>query len=243
MRSHFGGFISYDTRPGPGVYMLPPLTGYDKHDVRKLRYPAYSMGIKTPILGMGLPTRTPGPQYMIEKNYTRFGKNGIPAYTMRPQLPHFGRMKIPGPGTYAPEKCPRMKEQRPPAYSMASRTPLRKHDQTPGPNRYEIPTYLGPKVPTKPASAAYTMTGRPHGLSGFQGPGPAQYNPADLNKYKHKPPQYSIAGRNQLPGDRTRIPGPAAYYPGYLPGPDPPKFSFGIKHSPYMEPLILETDN
>lgn len=64
--------------PGPGAYMLPPLVGYPNHGLTKKRYPAYTMAKP---LQSKIRTSGGGP-YAIERNYTRYGKNGIPAYSM-----------------------------------------------------------------------------------------------------------------------------------------------------------------
>ena len=58
--------------------MLPPTVGYEKHDVRKKRNPAYSIGAKTK-----LPSEEPGPApYNLRQNQTRFGNTYSPAYSI-----------------------------------------------------------------------------------------------------------------------------------------------------------------
>lgn len=47
----------------------------------------------------------------------------------------------------------------------------------------------------------------------LKSPGPAAYQVVDPCVYKHKPPQYSIYGRNFTPGERTQKPGPGAHFP------------------------------
>merc|ERR1711934_79889 len=52
-------------------------------------------------------------------------------------------------------------------------------------------------------------------------------------------------GRNLMPTDCTRKPGPGAHCPEKVKvnKPHNPTFSFGITHSDYCEPLILNIDN
>ena len=47
-----------------------------------------------------------------------------------------------------------------PKYSMGSRTKYRKCDAYPAANSYSLPQLIGPKIPSKPASNAYSMTSR-----------------------------------------------------------------------------------
>ena len=45
-------------------------------------------------------------------------------------------------------------------YSMGDRTKYRKCDAYPSPNSYSLPQLIGPKIPSKQASNAYSMTSR-----------------------------------------------------------------------------------
>ena len=77
----------------------------------------------------------------------------------------------------------------------------------PSPNTYTLPTYIGPRVPTRAASACYSMAGRLH-LGGFdtdyaKTPGPARYEVLDPSKIGPKSPAYSILSRNYMPGGRS----------------------------------------
>ncbi|KAK7789714.1 hypothetical protein R5R35_009571 [Gryllus longicercus] len=233
-------YISLFPGPGPGAYLLPPLTGYENHDIRKRRPPAYSLAKRMDPLYKIV---TPGPQYAIEKNYTRYGKDGTPAYTMRPKTFIMSRLQIPGPGAHSPELCPRMKEIRPPAYSMSSRTNPRKVHDNPSPAQYELPKYLGPNIPLKPSLPAYSLGNRERGVTAFPTPSPSEYTPVMTEIYKRRYPQYTMGARLMFGCDRTPRPGPAAYYPTFNQCREPPNFSFGIKHSRYMKPVILECDN
>ncbi|KAJ9585731.1 hypothetical protein L9F63_002521 [Diploptera punctata] len=218
--------------PGPGTYMLPPTVGYDKHDITRKRNPAYSMAVKTSVYSK---KPSPGP-YSIKQNQTRFGDTYNPAYSMGIKTALVARDKVPGPGTYAPEKCPPMKETRPPAYTIGARTPLHKAGLGPGPNQYSVPTTVG-------VGPRYTMTGKPGGLKCDKSPGPAKYDPTNLNIYKQKAPRVTITGRTAGVSDRSRNPGPAAYCPMYRPCRGGGQITFGVKHSDNSPPLILEEDN
>jgi len=73
-------------------------------------------------------------------------------------------------------------------------------------------------------------------------PGPGAYGvpPPDVNK--NKTPSYSMTARNNAPGDTTQKPGPGAHSPErvYANKRQAPKFSFGIRHSQYTAPLIVD---
>ncbi len=51
-----------------------------------------------------------------------------------------------------------------------------------------------------------------------------------------------MLGRNNMPGDSTVKPGPGSHYPEnvYLTKRKAPQCSFGIRHSQYVAPLIVE---
>ena len=72
-------------------------------------------------------------------------------------------------------------------------------DATPSPNTYTLPTLLGPRIPNRPFSACYSMTGR-QSLGGFdtdyaKTPGPAVYSVMDPDTYQKKAPAYSMLSR------------------------------------------------
>ena len=60
--------------------------------------------------------------------------------------------------------------------------------------------------------------------------------------YKQEPPHYSMIARNEMPGDTTQKPGPGKYSPEkvWLHKQQAPGYSFGIRHSLYEAPLIVE---
>jgi len=90
------------------------------------------------------------------------------------------------------------------------------------------------------------MTGRST-IHGFdedlaRTPGPAKYNTTGPNIYRNKQPLYSMLGRNMMPGDNTRKPGPGAHSPEkvYINKRKAPTFSMGIRHSEFITPLIVD---
>jgi len=75
--------------PGPGVYMLPPTVGYDKHDNRKQRLPQYSFGMRTRAPGEDL---GPGPgAYKVDK-LTRYGTSKGLEFSMAPRTNVIGKI-------------------------------------------------------------------------------------------------------------------------------------------------------
>lgn len=53
-----------------------------------------------------------------------------------------------------------------------------------------------------------------------QTPGPAAYIVVDPCVYTKKSPQYSMTGRNFVPGETTKKPGPGAHYPELVRNPN-----------------------
>ncbi|KAG8515720.1 Outer dense fiber protein 3, partial [Galemys pyrenaicus] len=77
-----------------------------------------------------------------------------------------------------------------------------------------------------------------------QTPGPAAYRQTDVQVTKAKAPQYTMAARVEPPGDKTLKPGPGAHSPEKVTVTKPwaPVVTFGIKHSDYMTPLIVDVE-
>ncbi|KAJ8949022.1 hypothetical protein NQ318_005196 [Aromia moschata] len=220
--------------PGPGKYMLPPVTGYRNHDYSKYRNPQYSIGMK--LTGGGKRPPGPGPQYDV-RNMTTYGKISPPAYTIKSRAKPLSGFQVPGPGTYKNELVPRMKEKRPPAYSMSIRYPPLRRMQIPGPDTYKLPTTIGPKVPDLHANAAYSLSYKHNLISKDQSPGPAKYAGINTNVYKYKHPNYTVSPRVFPPGSKPAGPGPI-----YLPKlPQKPGYSFGIRCD--RDPYITTADD
>jgi hypothetical protein len=68
------------------------------------------------------------------------------------------------------------------------------------------------------------------------------YNVTKAGLYKLEPPHYSMTARNEMPGDSTQKPGPGKYSPEkvWVHKQQAPGYSFGIRHSMYEAPLIVE---
>ena len=236
------------TGPGAGRYMLPPTIGYIGHDFTRFKHPAYSFGIRLVCKMFEAMKHSPGPIYFVEPQYTRFGKDGTPKYTMLARPHDLESFKTPGPGAYNNELCHPQGERNAPKYSMASRTRYRRCDSNPAPNTYTLPSMLGSHVIGKESSASYSMTGRPD-TGRFdedlaKAPGAATYRIVDPNIYKYQAPIYSMLARRFMPGDKTKKPGPGAHYPELVTAnkPKPPEYSMGIRHSEFITPLITEEE-
>ncbi|XP_005999549.1 ciliary microtubule associated protein 1A [Latimeria chalumnae] len=236
--------------PGPGRYGLPPTVGYVSHDYTRYTSPAFSFRGKLSDI-MFFKDSSPGPRYYFDPKMTRFGKDGSPAYSM------LGRSKVisnrfqtPGPGSYSPENTPPLTHHRPPSYTMGSRTRYRKTDAVPAPNRYTLPSLLGSRVPTKPSTPSYSVSGRTK-VGSFSedlasSPGPSRYNSTDPSTYRQRLPAFSMLGRHDMPVvDSTWNPGPGAYSPEKVTADKikAPSYSLGIRHSEFVTPLIIDVSD
>lgn len=86
--------------PSPARYTLPTLVGYNGHDIRKNRLPAYSFGLR---LHDKAANQSPGPnQYGLPPIIG--GKNSAyeraPAYSIHSRLPMKQEYQTPAPNTY-----------------------------------------------------------------------------------------------------------------------------------------------
>nr|CAD7201635.1 unnamed protein product [Timema douglasi] len=126
-----------------------------------------SFGRRTSLL-QDLPVQGPGPQnYSISSQYTRFGKNKMPAFSLG--------------GRRSSQNLSRASS----VYSGSTRSQVQsshrgyhpRHDLTPGPAEYSLPPTFGYNIPDKPASSAAVITGRPKtpGSMNNRSPGPAVY--------------------------------------------------------------------
>ncbi|XP_072129029.1 ciliary microtubule associated protein 1A-like [Mobula birostris] len=237
-----GPIAAYYSSPGP-KYRLPGSTGFEQHDTTKFRSPAYSFGVPHARL---TEDSSPGPAYLIPSLLTRRGRDGTPAYSLYSRPKEIRSFQTPGPGAYAPESSGRLAYSAAPAFSIAGRTRGFRTDQSPGPAAYLLPSVLGPHIVTKVSSANFSLSGRSKTGSFHEDlrktPGPGAYRVTDTSVYKQKPPQFSIFGRNQLPGDSTRKPGPGSHSPEkvVVNRSIAPAFSFGVKHSEYVAPVIVD---
>lgn len=108
-----------DCRPSPARYALPTTVGFNGHDIRKNRLPAYTFGLRPHDLkkaaspapnAYGLPSIIGGRDVSKEK---------APAHTMHAKLPQKDHSRSPAPNTYSLQNF--KPGQRAPAYSMAER--------------------------------------------------------------------------------------------------------------------------
>jgi hypothetical protein len=202
--------------------------GYQKHDITRDRSPAYTISMKTPDFA----EQSPEPCY-IKPGLTRFGKDRVPGYIMKENIVESVLDETPGPGTYYREKYPMRGKQ--PGYTVGVRR-SQPMPETPGPNEYHIPSYFGPKTPTKPSSPSYTFRGRTleDGVPGYimkenivesvrdQTPGPATYYREKYPMRGRKQPGYTIGVRRSQPMPET--PGPNEYHiPSYFGSKTPTK--------------------
>ncbi|XP_053153219.1 outer dense fiber protein 3 [Hemicordylus capensis] len=235
-----GPVMAQYSSPGPKYY-IQGTTGYVSHMPTKRRAPAYSIHGTRPSLSKD---STPGP-YNVQSSMTHRGKKTAPAYTMTGR-PRAKSNVTPGPASYSPEKANKVVFKRAPAHQMMFRTPGAKVDSTPGPNAYVIPEVLGPHAVATTASPSYSMVGKSY-IGCFhedlhKTPGPAAYKKPDAEIYKKRSPKYSMGARIKTLGVNKIAPGPADYEVGKvsLIKSCAPVLTFGIRHSDYTAPLIVD---
>lgn len=155
--------------------------------------------------------------------------------------------QTPGPGAYNPEKVPPLNwHHRPPSYTMGLRTRYRSCDAVPAPNRYTLPNLLGSRIPNKPSSASYSMSGRMKAGAPSEDlastPGPAHYNRTNPSIYMTRQPSFSIQSRHNIPNNATCKPGPGTHHPEKVTAhlPRPPSFTMGVRHSEFVTPLVID---
>ncbi|RNA25139.1 outer dense fiber 3-like [Brachionus plicatilis] len=236
--------------PGP-AYGLPGLMGVREHDPRSVHFKAaaYSFGVKS---GKFKDECSPGPAYYPNPRITRSGKDGTPAYSLYSRHADKNNSNTPGPGKYKPEEQKVMEGvfNKQPAYTFGVKHKYRGTDNTPAPNYYSLPGMLGKTIQSSKSQApSYTLTGRSK-IGSFhedlqKTPGPGNYNVVYNGKYKMEAPHYSMLGRNVMPGDSTLKPGPGAHSPERVSinKRAAPGYSFGIRHTQYEAPLIVEVQD
>ncbi|XP_076849118.1 ciliary microtubule associated protein 1B [Brachyhypopomus gauderio] len=237
-----GAIAALYSSPGP-KYALPGATGLNDHDPRKWKAPAYSFGSRHRQFSLSC---SPGPGYLVPSNITRVGRDGSPAYSVYSRPKDLQLFQTPGPGRYCPEKAGKTTYYSAPAFSLSSRTKAFQNDQTPGPAAYMLPSVFGPNTVNKLSAPNFSLIGRSK-IGSFhedlqKTPGPGTYRVVDPNVYRSKPPQFSMTGRNGMPGDTTKKPGPGAHHPELVTMTlqKAPGFSFGIRHSEFVAPLIVD---
>lgn len=231
--------------PGP-KYALPGFTGVHYHDPTKHKGAAYSFGTRHRMFSSDC---SPGPGYLVPPNITNTGRDGTPAYSLYGRPKELQTFQTPGPGRYSPEHAGKSAHYSAPAYSLRPRTKGFRHDQTPGPAAYMLPPVLGPRNVNKTSAPNYSLRGRCK-VGGFaedlqNTPGPGTYRIVDACTYKTRQPLYSMTGRNSMPGDTTKKPGPGAHHPEQVTFTrnKAPSFTFGTRHSDYVAPLMSVSDD
>ncbi|XP_005401949.1 PREDICTED: outer dense fiber protein 3 isoform X1 [Chinchilla lanigera] len=238
-----GPIMALYSSPGP-KYLIPPTTGFVKHTPTKLRAPAYSFRGAPMLLAENC---SPGPRYSVNPKILRTGKDLGPAYSILGRY-HTKTMRTPGPGDYFPEKSTKYVFDSAPSHSISARTKTFRVDSTPGPAAYMLPVVMGPHTVGKASQPSFSIKGRSK-RGNFSDdlhktPGPAAYRQTDVQVTKFKAPQYTMAARVEPPGDKTLKPGPGAHSPEKvtLHKPCAPIVTFGIKHSDYMTPLVVDVE-
>lgn len=232
--------------PGP-CYALPSLVGHPHHDPRSShsRGPAFPFGIRH---GKVTNDCSPGPVYLPNPKVQNNGKDGLPHFSLYGRLKEQAGFNTPGPGAYKPEHAGPCSRPSAPRHSLGGRTKERSVDDTPAPNAYDLDPMLGVTVRSNKRKAPlYSLGGKdPHGAF-FEDlsrtPGPGAYKVTEPNVYKYKPPACSLAPRTNLVGDTSLKPGPGAHYPERqynIIKKAAPQFSFGIRHSQYTAPLLVD---
>uniref|UniRef100_A0A8C2G1I2 Tripartite motif containing 35-30 n=1 Tax=Cyprinus carpio TaxID=7962 RepID=A0A8C2G1I2_CYPCA len=204
--------------PGP-TYALPGATGMNNHDPRMQKGPAFSFGTRH----RGLQANSsPGPGYLVPSNITRVGRDGTPAYSVYGRPKDIQPFQTPGPGRFPQIHTATLQEQ------------------------VHFLSLLGSRVVNKASAPNVSFSGR-SAIGSFhedlrKTPGPGTYQVVDSCVYKHKAPEYSITGRNFTPGDITKKPGPGAHHPERVTFTvsKAPSYSFGIRHSEYIAPIIVD---
>ncbi|XP_053940540.1 outer dense fiber protein 3B [Cuculus canorus] len=231
-----GPIAALHAAPGP-KYGLPSGVGWNLHDPSRPRAPAYSFGRRTPGVAQQL---SPGPAYLLPPGTTARGKDGTPAFSIHGRPRDLLLFQTPGPGRYSPERATAIAFRRAPSCTMGARGRAGGTSTTPGPAAYRLPPMLGPHMVNKPSAPNFSILGRST-VGAFdrdhsKTPGPCGYDPVAADVYKRRSPHFSILGRTPQPGDPNTKPAPNAYSPQQPRQPRGP--TFGVRHSPFVTPLI-----
>ncbi|XP_064629636.1 ciliary microtubule associated protein 1A-like [Lineus longissimus] len=230
--------------PGP-CYGLPGLVGQIAHDPSSKYYrgPTYVFGQHH---GKFTDDCSPGPCYYPDSRITRCGKDGSPHYSLHDRTQSAAPFKVPGPGTYSPEKSGPSAYHHHPEHSFGGISKKRSLVNTPAANCYTVPGMIGKTVSSSKRQApCYSITGRSQTGSFHEDlrktPGPGTYKITDPDIYKQRAPLYTLSAKDSTPGDNTRTPGPGAHSPEKVRINNrlAPAFSFGVRHSEYLTPLII----
>uniref|UniRef100_A0A8C9E552 Ciliary microtubule associated protein 1B n=1 Tax=Phocoena sinus TaxID=42100 RepID=A0A8C9E552_PHOSS len=146
---------------------------------------------------------------------------------------------------YFPERAGNAAYPSAPRHTIAPNWGLRAESQTPGPGTYTVPSLLGPRVVGKVSAPTYSIYGRSAVGSVCEDlsktPGPCAYHVVSPGIYKTRAPQFSMLARTSLPQGNSLNPGPAAYNVDQHR--KPRGWSFGIRHSDYLAPMVIDVDD
>ncbi|KAM9071999.1 ciliary microtubule associated protein 1B isoform 2-T2 [Megaptera novaeangliae] len=225
------------------LVMLGRPAGYTLHDPSRPRAPAFTFGARLPTQQT---SRGPGPGHLVPARMTVRGRDGAPAYSIFGRPRHAAPFLTPGPGRYFPERAGNATYPSAPRHTIAPRNwGLRAESQTPGPGTYTVPSLLGPRVVGKVSAPIYSIYGR-SAVGSFcedlsKTPGPCAYPVVSPGIYKPRAPQFSMLARTSLPQGNSLNPGPAAYNVDQHR--KPRGWSFGIRHSDYLAPMVIDVDD
>lgn len=122
---------------------------------------------------------------------------------------------------------------------MHSRTYNPDRDQKPAPNAYMYST-----KGYKPRAPVYSLSSRIPEIDFTNSPGPARYGGISKNLTNRRAPLFSMKPKIPPIRNGTNVPGPNRYdLNKYSPGNAPPNYTFGIRHSEYAPPMIVQCDN
>jgi len=244
--AHRRGHIAAEYQsPGP-IYKLNNLCGSMQHESssRYNKNPAFSFGSRTK---SAQKSDSPGPCYYPNANLNYRGKSGAPSYSLHFRTKSIEKFKAPGPGTYSPDSVDKHSSAK---FSFGHKLNSKRIADTPAPNRYTLPSVFGKTVQSQlPQAPAALMGMRPQTISHKRtNPGPGTYNIVDMNNYSKKMPSFSMRGARTdiiCPKGTASTPGPGAYLSLKIhegSQKSSAKFSFGVKHSPYITPAIFSTE-
>uniref|UniRef100_H2YFT9 Outer dense fiber protein 3 n=1 Tax=Ciona savignyi TaxID=51511 RepID=H2YFT9_CIOSA len=195
---------------------------------------------------IGAHFKSPGPKYIDEPSCLWFTihdarKYRNPAFSFGTRHATFTNDCSPGPGYLVPANITKRGTDGTPKYSLYGRHKETTAFKNPGPGTYS-PEKSGRSA--QYSAPSYSLSGRTKGHKTDISPGtpgPGTYRVIAPWVYKNKGPLYSMTGRNMLPSDATRKPGPGAHSPEkvVINKKQAPQHSFGIRHSEYTAPLII----
>lgn len=138
-----------------------------------------------------------------------------------------------------------IRERTAPAFSLTSR-PKSIKNTTPSPCAYTLPSILGDRPVNLNSVPFYTMNKRieytSYSYDFAKTPGPARYSVPSLCVTFKESPTCSLKDRTLIPKFKMDNPGPGSYdlHSAKFVKRTAPKFSMGIKHSPYVMPLYQD---